>query len=64
MADTLQNAAGMRVAKLGILEDVDEAHELAGFAGWSGRVILPVHFSPPSTTIQPRQAADNSNHSC
>lgn len=64
MEDTLQNAAGMRVAKLGVLEDVDEAHELAGFAGWSGRVILPGHFSPPSTTIQPRQAADNFNHAC
>lgn len=41
LADTLRNAAGLRVARLSILDDVDEADEMSDIAGWSGRVVAP-----------------------
>ncbi len=58
LADTLANAnaAGLRVALLAPLEDVDEADDLAGVSNWAGRVLLPRAIA---TRRQHLQATDN-----
>jgi uncharacterized protein len=63
LTDTLRNAAGLKIARLGILDDVDEAEELSNIAGWSGRIVLPRLVSAPRPTSWRRQTADNSRQS-
>lgn len=41
LADTLKNAAALRVALLDVLDDIDEADDLRGLGSWSGRVVIP-----------------------
>ena len=41
LSDTLHNARGLAVARLQMLEDVDEPADLAAVKDWSGRVVLP-----------------------
>jgi rSAM/selenodomain-associated transferase 1 len=41
LADTLANLQGAKVALITPLDDVDEAQDLAGFAGAHGRRVLP-----------------------
>ncbi len=63
LADTLRNAAGLKVVQIGMLDDIDEASELSSFAGWSGRIVLPHLTSAPQATSWWRQMADNSRQS-
>lgn len=47
LQDTLRNAAGLRVATIDVLDDVDEAEDLPAVSGWSGRIVLPAAISIP-----------------